>query len=334
MIYYAWSSDLSKNSGEGKLGLMFIENIYNFTKKNIHCFSNNGNFVFSKKTKNTFKDNKLNNNFYNNYVKIFYGIFLMWKYYFLKKKIIYVNYLPIWNFLIFLLLPPKTILGPITGNLKKNRKIFGIIKIDYILYLCSLISLLILKVNKKNFFFAHEDLYKKLKKNLWFDCFYNYQLLYFKKSKKNLSKKNNILIYNRSNKSKNIKFLLSNLFKKKFFDEIGVVGLKLSLNSVKNYGYVNHKKLLKILSKYKFALISDENIYSFFCLDALSCQVRLIYNKNSHKFKNYFNNSQFIKLDKLNSKNISKKNKKIFLKRKIEKILRFKLNIYLKNALT
>ena len=60
MIYYAWSSDLSNSSGEGKLGLMFLEDIYNLTKKNIRCFSNNGNFVYSKKTKNLFKDNLVN----------------------------------------------------------------------------------------------------------------------------------------------------------------------------------------------------------------------------------------------------------------------------------
>ena len=248
----------------------------------------------------------------------------------LKKKTIYINYLPIWNFFIFLLLPPKTILGPITGNLKKNRKIFGIIQIDLLLYLCALISLFILKIRKKKFFFAHEHLYKKLKKHLWFDCIYNYQLLYFRKSKKNLSKKNNILIYNRSNKSKNIQFLLGILFKKFTFDEVGVVGKKLNLNFVKNYGYVNHKKLLNILSKFKFALISDENFFSFFALDALSCQVKLIYNQESHEIKNYFVNSQFIKLNKLNFKTVSKINKKIFLNKELEKKILTKLERHLK----
>ena len=92
----------------------------------------------------------------------------------------------------------------------------------------------------------------------------NYYIL--ENLKKNLSKKNNILIYNRSNKSKNIQFLLGILFKKFTFDEVGVVGKKLNLNFVKNYGYVNHKKLLNILSKFKFALISDENFFLVFLL--------------------------------------------------------------------
>ena len=119
MNYYAWSSDLSQSSGEGKLALMFLNNVHNFTNKKIYCFSNNFNFLYSKKTKNKYLKKKTNNNFFNDYIKIFFGIALLWKFYFLKKKTIYINYLPIWNFFIFLLLPPKTILGPITGNLKK-----------------------------------------------------------------------------------------------------------------------------------------------------------------------------------------------------------------------
>ena len=34
----------------------------------------------------------------------------------------YLNYLPLWNFLIFILLPPKTLLGPITGGSQIQRK--------------------------------------------------------------------------------------------------------------------------------------------------------------------------------------------------------------------
>ena len=47
---------------------------------------------------------------------MFYGIFLIWINNIKKKKTIYVNYLPLWNFLVFILLPKKTILGPITGG--------------------------------------------------------------------------------------------------------------------------------------------------------------------------------------------------------------------------
>ena len=59
MNYYAWSSDLSQSSGEGKLALMFLKNVHNFTSEKIYCFSNNFNFLYSKKTKNKYlKKNK------------------------------------------------------------------------------------------------------------------------------------------------------------------------------------------------------------------------------------------------------------------------------------
>ena len=38
------------------------------------------------------------------------------------RKVIYVNFLPLWNFLIFLLLPPGSILGLITGTTKINSQ--------------------------------------------------------------------------------------------------------------------------------------------------------------------------------------------------------------------
>ena len=43
----------------------------------------------------------------------------------LKKKyysgICYVNFLPLWNFFLFMFLPKQTILGPITGSVYKKR---------------------------------------------------------------------------------------------------------------------------------------------------------------------------------------------------------------------
>ena len=87
---------------------------------------------------------------------------------------------------------------------------------------------------------------------------------------------------------------------------------------------------MNILSKFKFALISDENFFSFFALDALSRQVKLIYNQESHELKNYFVNSQFIKLNKLNFKTVSKINKKIFLNKELEKKILTKLERHLK----
>ena len=48
----------------------------------------------------------------------------------------YLNYLPFWNFLIFMLLPQQTILGPITGgaNYTRKRNINFIIRDKLFLY--------------------------------------------------------------------------------------------------------------------------------------------------------------------------------------------------------
>ena len=60
------------------------------------------------------------------YLNPLIGVLIAWVYFFRNKNFLYLNYLPYWNFLIFLLLPPKSKIGPITGGaifLKKNQKI-------------------------------------------------------------------------------------------------------------------------------------------------------------------------------------------------------------------
>ena len=90
MTYYCWASDLSQTSGEGRLSLMFLSHVNKYSKKNIICHFNSGKGIFSKnKLKHLSYNKNTKNNFYNNYVKIFYGVFLMWFYFFKKKK----NYL-------------------------------------------------------------------------------------------------------------------------------------------------------------------------------------------------------------------------------------------------
>ena len=97
-----WACDYSDKSGEGNLARKFIKE--NFKKKKI-------------------KINKLKkNNFFNHkYITPLIGVISCWKYYFKGYNVGYINFLPLWNFLIFFLLPPKTILGPITGGALYNK---------------------------------------------------------------------------------------------------------------------------------------------------------------------------------------------------------------------
>ena len=69
-------------------------------------------------------------------------------------KIIYVNYLPLWNFILFLILPKRTILGPITGS-NENIKIENLnffIRRVFFLYFYKL-SLIIIKKKFKKLYF-------------------------------------------------------------------------------------------------------------------------------------------------------------------------------------
>ena len=70
------------------------------------------------------------------------------------EKVIYINYLPLWNCLIFLFSPPKTIFGPITGSLQINKtKNFKSLIRLLIFPIIYKISLLILNYRKRNNFF-------------------------------------------------------------------------------------------------------------------------------------------------------------------------------------
>ena len=79
-----------------------------------------------------------------------------------KERVCYINYLPMWNFLIFLIMPPKTIMGPITGGSLKNNdfSIDSLIRnifFPFFYYITNLILLL----RFKNLIFSTSLLKKK-----------------------------------------------------------------------------------------------------------------------------------------------------------------------------
>ena len=122
-IYY-WANSTSKNDGEGILAnnylILLKRNFKNHSLINLNKYKNSESFVFK-------------------YILPFYGVILLWKYNLQNKKISYINYLPVWNFLLPLLLPSTTILGPVTGSINRKNlnflvKIFSIIGIKILLY--------------------------------------------------------------------------------------------------------------------------------------------------------------------------------------------------------
>ena len=75
-----------------------------------------------------------------------------------------------------------------------------------------------------------------------------------------------------------------------------MVGEKLNIPSVKNYGYLNNKKINLLQSKAKYTIVSGENLYSFFILECISNHVKIITKIKMTK-KIILFKKKFIKLD-------------------------------------
>lgn len=173
MNYYCWACDFKNTTGEGNLARLFIS---------------------KKIKKNSFKvitpDNLYKIFFFlkYKYISPFVGIVICWFFFIKNKKTIYLNYLPLWNFFIFLFLPPKTIIGPITGGAYYNeQKNFTIVR-KYIFPLFYKISLFFLKYRKIELIFSTSLLKKYIPKNFNLKIKFNFVFLLIKKRKKEKKK--------------------------------------------------------------------------------------------------------------------------------------------------
>ena len=271
-----WVCDYSDKTGEGNLARKFISE--NFKKKKVKI--------------NTLK---LDNLFNHKYISPFVGIISCWKHYFKGKSVGYINFLPLWNFLIFFLLPPKTILGPITGGALYDRTN----KINY--YIRNILFPIFYKFSeialnlryKDQLVFSTELLKKYLSKRTIKRCKFNFVIKNLKFKKKRKNKDIDFLVYYRTHKNKSLMFdykLIENLTK--LNQKIFIVGDRLEIEKVNNLGYVNKKKLNILQSRSKYSLSSGENIYSSFVIECITNHVKIYINKDQIKkikiFKKFF----------------------------------------------
>lgn len=288
---YVWACDYSENTGEGRLARLFIKK-YNFQKKY--------NFFFNQKKILKFR-----------YISVFAGIFYCWSKFLKNQKVIYLNYLPFWNFIIFLLLPPNTILGPITGGANFDQsntfQFFVRKKIFPIFYMIS--EKIVLFRNFKLVFstiLLKKYLSEKTIKKSKFDFVLNY---YFK-NKKKVKKKYDFVIYYKNHINKKNLFPL-NFIKKLIIQNFSiiVVGDKLNLRNVKNAGFINNNSTKLIQSQSRYTIVSEENIYSLFTLECLSNNLKILADiklkKQIYFKKNFF---YFIDYKKCNNFLFLKKN--------------------------
>lgn len=284
---FFWVCDYSSRSGEGRLARMFI----NYRKKQSSC-----NFIRIYSPKNKI--------FKHKYISPFIGIFYCWLYYLKKKEVYYINFLPLWNFMLFVILPPKTKFGPITGGANYSNNNFNFIR-KFIFPIFYKISELFINI-RGHYIFSTDLLKKHLSKNTIQKSKFNYIFNFFnikkKIVKKNIIKKNiDFLIYYRNHHNKKnlipiktIKKLVLNGF------DVRVIGDYLNLHKIKNYGYVSNLKVKSLLRKTYFTLPSEENIYSIFILECLENNVNILVSKNIYKYLKYFKKSFYkIELNKI-----------------------------------
>ncbi len=276
---FVWTCDYSENSGEGKLARLFIR--YLNKKKR---------FAIKFNQKKTLKQK---------YLSTLLGIIYCWKKYFNNETVCYLNYLPLWNFLIFIFLPPKTILGPITGGANFSKSNFNSLIIRGLIFpIFYKISEFCLVLRNTKIIFSTDLLRKYLFKKTIKKSNFNFVIKNFSfKKKPKIKKEIDFIIYYRKHTNKSdffpykfIKRLKENNFK------ICVVGEKLSIPSIKNFGYLTSHKINLLQSKAKYTIASGENLYSFFILECLTNHVKIITKKKFKKKIRSFE-KKFIELD-------------------------------------
>ena len=274
-----WTCDFRENSGEGKLARLFLKQLY-YNKINlIKVYSPEAKYIikygkiFLSKKKNFINYDK----FYYKYVYPFIGCIYSWYFFFRKEKFVYLNYLPLWNFIILLLLAPKTTLGPVTGSRRYGRSL-----LRNSFPLIYKLSKIILNIRYNEVIFATDNL-KKYFKNDVKNKKFNFVLNYLTPNKKKVwGKSKKIVIYYRKHKNKNNVFFLDLVkFITKQNIKIYCIGDKIVNKNVKNFGFVSHKKNIEIIKKCKLGINSSENFYSFFMMDCINSSIKVLCDTNS-----------------------------------------------------
>lgn len=289
-VLYCWVCDYSKITGEGNLARQYVKYLNKkFETKIIQI--NQINWIQSNYV--------LRLIFGHKYISPFVGVLFIWYYFFKKKNCCYINYLPLWNFLLFLLLPPGIMLGPITGGalFNKNSKNYIIRKYFFNFFYFLSNSFLVFK-SYKEIHFATNLLQDKIFKSLMHKSKFNFIYKMFKlKSKVKTSKKIDLLIYYKKHQNKIETFpvkLIKKLLALKI--SIAVIGDKLDIFGIKNYGYVDGEKKKFIFKTSKIILSSSENIYTIFAMEAINYNLKILIDKKNSIYIDKFK-SNFIVLD-------------------------------------
>jgi hypothetical protein len=281
--YYCWASDFSDKTGEGNLARLFIKKKCN--QNNYQIFKINNIKILNYK-----------------YFSPLIGIIFCWYLFIKGKKVVYLNYLPLWNCLIFIFLPPKTILGPITGGAYYKKKKF--IR-RFFFPLAYKISEFFLNLRNVKIYFSTELLKKYLYLSTIERSNFNFVLNYYQK-KISQKKEIDFLIYYRIHNNKD-SFFPNNFIKKltSLNFNIHIIGDRLNNPLVRNHGYLDNISVNKLLSKTFYSIASGENIYSLFTIECINHNVKILIDCSEKNKINFFKKN-FIRLNFKNLIEVSK----------------------------
>ena len=291
---FFYCCDFARYRGEG-----ILANNFKLILKNI--FKNISITIYTPENKLFNAKKKINHNFFYKYFAPIFGILKIWMYHLKGNRTAYVNYLPLWNFFLFIFLPKKTILGPITGGIHQGND-FHIKTIlrKIVINIFYSISIFFIRIRNLKCIFSTQLLFNHLPNSIRDKSIFNFQLYnlhFFKKEKKNID----ILYYHRNYHTKNNDRILSVLYKLK--DQFNILIVGNNLKNFKNLGIISRNKVINILKKTKFVFSTPENPLSYFVLDAILCNNRII---SVHNHKLNFFRDRFFYLKKVNKENLKK----------------------------
>lgn len=302
LFLYAYCCDFEPYRGEGILANNFIGFLSKIYKNlNIVVVTPGNKFVYTKIKKNIYSKKKLNHSFFFKYLSPILGIIKIWIYHLGGHKTTYVNFLPLWNIFLFMLLPRKTILGPITGGHYQGKELnITTMLRKIIIFKLYSISVFFIKIRKLKCIFSTKLLLGFLSNDIKNKSRFNFQFYNYSFQKKE-KKKIDIIYYNRNYHTKDNKLVVNIL--KNLNKNYNIIIVGNYIEGFKNLGIVKRDKIINLLKKTRFVFSSPENQLSYFVLDAISCDARII---STSKLRPSFFNDYFIFPKKIDYANIKK----------------------------
>jgi len=312
--YFVFCSDLEDYRGEGLLANKYIKTLIKFYPNIIFkCYSPSfsfyikGNSIYNLQKSLGYKK-IINFKYFSQYIIPFFGISLLWLNFFKNKKLLYINFLPLWNFFIFCLCPPRTIFGPITGSIYKGeiKNLHTFIRKIILPFLCKL-SIRLQSFRSFNFCYSTDLLQNFLTENKSNHNIFNFQIRGIKPSLFKEKKKYDFLIYHRKYFGKNNEFILKIaefLIKKKY--KVVIVGDQICFPKSIFFGTVTRKRMLNLLKAAKYVFNPPDNFYSMFFIDSYNSGVKIFYDINQ-KPKIFFVKKNLIPINFHDEENTKKK---------------------------